>query len=251
MDSSQQRKAHKGGGIVRTEPCYMHLFYSKPLIRKVFQRVGCINFCQKMQRAHPEVAREFALNFDGTKTKVGTFEFEVSEFSISTATEIPNTGERWFKAMTLNVAFSKEFLKLEYQGDNLSKGVPRNHMLEGFDNMLKVIQRYFTYEGRFNMIYQYHIRLLLHFTGKDVMNLPFYLFRSIGKMSDKVQAKSKAVDTSVFHSVIIKMMVMEELRNKNIDWEAFITSSHFQLNVAPTPQSKMQIPLHIDKTVYS
>jgi hypothetical protein len=47
------------------------------------------------------------------------------------------------------------------------------------------------------------------------------------------------------------MLVMEELRKKNIDWEAFITSSHFQLNVSPTPHSKMQISLHIDKTVYS
>lgn len=138
------------------------------------------------------MAREFALNFDGTKTKV-------FELSISVAAEIPNTGERWFKAMTLNVAFSKEFLKPEYQGDNLSKGLPRNHMLEGLDKMLKVIQRYFTCEGRFNMINQYHIRLLLHCTGKDAMYLPFYMFRSIGKMSDRVQAKSKAVDTSVFH----------------------------------------------------
>jgi hypothetical protein len=143
---------------VRTEPYDMHLFDSEPLIREVFQRVGYINFCQKMQRGHPEVVREFALNFDGTKTKVGILEFEVSELSISVATEIPNTGERWFKAMTLNVAFSKEFLKPKYQGDNLSKGVPINHMLEGFDKMLKVIQRYFTCEGRFNMIYQYHKR---------------------------------------------------------------------------------------------
>jgi hypothetical protein len=69
------------------------------------------------------------------------------------------------------------------------------------------------------MIYQYHIRILLHFTGKDLMNLPFYLFRSTGKMVDRVQDKSKVVDTSVFHSGLIKMLVMEELKNKNIDWE--------------------------------
>jgi hypothetical protein len=119
--------------------------------------------------------------------------------------------------MNLNATFSKEFLKPECQGDNLSKGVPRSHLVEGFDKMLRVIQRYFTCEGRFNMIYQYHIRLLLHFTGKDLMNIPFYLFRSIGKMADRVQAKSKAVDTSVFHSGLIKMLVMEELKKKNID----------------------------------
>jgi hypothetical protein len=39
------------------------------------------------------------------------------------------------------------------------------------------------------------------------------------------------------------MLVMEELRKKNIEWEEFITSSHFQLNIAPTPQSKVQSPL--------
>jgi hypothetical protein len=59
------------------------------------------------------------------------------------------------------------------------------------------------------MIYQYHIRLRLHFTGKDVMNLPFYLFISIGKMSDMVWAKSMEVDTSVFHSRLKNMLVMD------------------------------------------
>jgi hypothetical protein len=208
MDTPQQKKAHKGGGIVRIEPYDMQLFDVEPLIIEVFQRVGCFNFCHNMQRGHPEVAREFSLNFDGTKTKVGTLELEVYEATIAATTEIPNTGERWFKSMNLNAAFSKEFLKPECQRDNLSKGVPKIHLVEGFDKMLRVIQIYFTCEGRFNMIYQYHTRHLLHLTGKYLMNLPFYLFRSIGKMADIVQAKSNVVDTNVFHSGLIKMLVM-------------------------------------------
>jgi hypothetical protein len=171
MDTPEQKKDHKGGGIVRTEPYDMQLFVVEPLIREVFQRVGCFNFCQKMQRGHHEVATEFSLNFDGTKTKVGTLELEVSEATIVATTEIPNTGERWFKFMNLNAIFSKEFLKPECQGDNLSKGVPRSHMVEGFDKMIRVIKRHFTCDGRFDMIYQYHIRLLLHFTDKDLMNM--------------------------------------------------------------------------------
>jgi len=59
------------------------------------------------------------------------------------------------------------------------------------------------------------------------MNIPFYLFRSIGKMSDMVQAKSKEFDTHVFHSRLIKMLVMDELRKRNMEWEEFITSSNF------------------------
>jgi hypothetical protein len=201
-------------------------FYVEPMIKEVFQRVGFLSFCQNMQRVHPEVAGKFSLNFDGNKTKVGNLDLEVSKDTIATSTKIPKTGERWFKYMTLNATFSKYFLKPNYDKDNLSKGVPRSHLVEGFDKMLKIIQRYFTCEGRFYMIYQYHIRLLLHFTGKDLMNIHFYLFRSMGKMDDRVQDKSKAVDTSVFHSGLIRMLVMEDLKKRNLSWEYFVVSSN-------------------------
>jgi hypothetical protein len=114
MDSQQHKKTHKGGEIVRTEPYYMQLLNSNHLFREAFHMVGCINFCQNMQRGNLEVARESALNFNGTKTKVGMLEFEFSEQSISVATNIPNDVEKWFKSMSLNSSFSKEFLKPEY-----------------------------------------------------------------------------------------------------------------------------------------
>jgi hypothetical protein len=53
MDTPKKRKAHKGGGIVRTEPYDMQLFYSETLIREVFQSVGCINFYQKKAKRAP------------------------------------------------------------------------------------------------------------------------------------------------------------------------------------------------------
>jgi hypothetical protein len=113
MYTPQLKKTHKGGGIVRTEPYDMQLFVIESLIREVFQRVECFNFCQKIQRGHPQVAREFYLNFDGTKTKFGTLEIEVSKENITIAIEISNIGESWFKAMNLNPSLSKEFLKPE------------------------------------------------------------------------------------------------------------------------------------------
>jgi hypothetical protein len=149
METPQRKKSHKGGSVIRTEPSNMHLFNVEPMVMEVFQRVGCLSFCQNMQRGHPKVARQFALHFDSIKTKVGNLEFEVSEASIAAATGIPNTSERWFESMIINASFSKDFLKPDYQTDNLSKGVPRSHLVEGFDKMLKIIQRYFTCEGRF------------------------------------------------------------------------------------------------------
>jgi hypothetical protein len=243
MENPQKKKSHKGGKVVRTEPVDMHLFEAEPITREVFQRVGCLSFCQNMQRGHPEVTRHFSLHFDGLKTKVGDLEFEVSETSISAATGIPIKGEKWFKSMALDATYAKDFLKPKHQDDNLTKGVPRNHLIEQFDRILRIIQRYFTCEGRFNTLYQYHIRLLLHFTGKIEMNIPYYFLRSIGKMSDMVQSNSKAVDTSIFHSGLIRMLVSEEMGKKDISWEHFVIASHFKFDIAATPQSHIEIPL--------
>jgi hypothetical protein len=98
-------------------------------------------------------------------------------------------------------------------------------------------------KGRFNTLYQYHIRLLLHFTGKIEMNIPYYLLRSIGKMSDRVQSKSKAVDTSIFHSRLIRMLVSEYLGKKDISWEHFVIASHFKFDIQTTPQLQIASPL--------
>jgi hypothetical protein len=144
--------------------------------------------------------------------------------------------------MALNAAYAKDFLKPKHQARDLSKGVPRNRLIEQFDKILRIIQRYFTCEGRFNTLYQYHIRLMLHFTGKIEMNIPYYLLRSILKMSDRVQSKSKVVDTSIFHSGLIRILVSKELGKKDISWEHFIISSHFKVDIAANPQSQIAIP---------
>jgi len=182
METPQSRKTHKGGKVVRTKLVDMHLFDIEPMEREVFQRVGCLSFCQNMHRGHPEVAKEFALHFDGRKTKVGYLEYEVTQASISVATGIPIIGDKWFKSMDLSSIYVKYLFKPEYQANDFSKSMPRSQLIEQFDRILKIIQRYFTCEGRFKTLYQYHVRLLLHFTGKVKMNIPYYLLISIGNM---------------------------------------------------------------------
>jgi hypothetical protein len=83
------------------------------------------------------------------------------------------------------------------------------------------------------------------------MNLPFYVVRSIGKMAYRVQAKSKDVDKSFFQSGLIRMFVMEELKKRNISSEQLISSARLQLNVAPTPQSKVQSPPQANSIVHT
>jgi hypothetical protein len=137
--------------------------------------------------------------------------------------------------MVLSSTFAKDLFKPEYQANELSKSMPRIQLVEQFNRLLKIIQRYFTCEGRFNTLYHYHIRLLLHFTGKVEINIPYYLLRSIGKISDRVQSKSKDVDSSLFHSGLIRMLVSKELGKKEISWERFVVTSHFKLDLVSTP----------------
>jgi hypothetical protein len=185
--------------------------------KETFQRERCLNFCERLQGHHMEVAKEFSLNFDGVKTKIKPLEFHVSEYTIEATTGIPVQGEKWFKGMALDSTYCNDYFKPEHQNEKLSAGIPRKYMLDHFDKLLRVIQRFFTCEGRFNMVYLYHIRLLMHFTGKKALNFPFYLYRSPGKISDKVQLKSKQVEHNIFHSGLIKLLVLEELRKTNGD----------------------------------
>ena len=70
---------------------------------------------------------------------------------------------------------SKEFIKQEHSEIYLTNTSPGGFMKRNYSKLLMVIQKYFSYDGRFHMVYSYHLKLLLHFVGKRSLDLPFYL----------------------------------------------------------------------------
>ena len=54
-------------------------------------------------------------------------------------------------------------------------------------------------------------------------------------MSDKVQAKPIASSPSLFHSSLIKLLVLEELSKIGKTWESFLTSNHYEVT-SPSPK---------------
>ena len=105
------KKVYKGGAIIRTEPEDLVLFDADPTFRASFERVGCMNICQKIQGFNQQVTKDFALHFDGVKTKLGDLEFVVTPQTISAATRIPCTGMEWFKGMKFDLTHYSSFLK--------------------------------------------------------------------------------------------------------------------------------------------
>jgi hypothetical protein len=85
-----------------------------------------------------------------------------------------------------------------------------------------------------------------HFTGKYPLNLPYYLHRSLTKMSHQVQAKPDKVHNRIFHHGLIKLIVMEELQRREKAWDYLLFWGEFEQEIQPkgkkTPTKKSSTP---------
>jgi hypothetical protein len=148
----------------------------------LFKGVGCYRFCQKLQGYHQGVTKAFAKSFDGFEAQLGPILMKIDEASISTATEMPVEGEKWFKTTSIKEIDFRPFLKKEHQNMKWKKEIPRSYLEEKWKELLKIIQVYITCEGRYGRTMLYHFILFLHFTGKQPLNMPYYLLKSLTKI---------------------------------------------------------------------
>ena len=174
-----KKKVNKGGSCVRYEPMDLKLLNEDPNFMDALRNVECLQFCQKLQGFHAQISKDFKVNFTRTTLKVEFLNFTISPDTISQATEIPREGEEWLKATKFKTQSYDEFFKPEHIGADMASGIPRSYMKENYSKLFFVIQKYFNFEGIFHMVYLYHFRLLLHFTGKQSFHLPLFLFRSL------------------------------------------------------------------------
>lgn len=109
MEGSTERKEHRSGRCLRSEPEGLEIVLKKREVERAFKQVGCWNFCEKLQGGHAQITKEFALNFIGLTSKVGVIELQFSPEVISTVTEIPRGQERWFKNFKFDMTPAKNF----------------------------------------------------------------------------------------------------------------------------------------------
>jgi hypothetical protein len=232
----------KGGPALRKELddiCYLE---SHPDVCQLFKDAGCYKFCEKLQSSHQQVAEAFALTFDGRKAVIGQDEFQVDEALIAEVTELPRTGENWFKTtVTKDVEF-RSYLKPEHKCLVWKKDIPMSFLEEKWQHLLKAILVYITCEGRYNRVMIYHFKLMNHFTGRSPLNLPYYLHRSLTKMAHQVKAKPSKVAGRLSHHGLIKLLVCELLQRRSKEWNYFLFWNDFQTDVQPedkkSPSSK-------------
>ena len=191
---------------------------ASPSVLFNFHEVGCLEFCQKVQevKIYLPLTHLFALKLQGKHVHLAGLDFKLSPRSISRATKIPYVGEKWFKQSYLDLDQYKPFLKIEHQ-DACPYIFPFSYLLTSYAPLMKIIMKYFTCEGRFSWVYAYHIRLLMHFTRTQLLNLPFFLYRSIEKMASTVQKKpSSQQKVCLFHHSLVKIVILHQLEKKGI-----------------------------------
>jgi len=152
------------GLIVRTEPVGVKYMEGYPQLKGMLQKAEWLNFIEKFDGYHKEITKSFARSFDGTKVDIGDIKFAAIEPFIEKATELQRQGERRFKNKELHGESWKVILINPGMDVTIfRKGIPISTLKNKLGNMLLILQKFITCEGRFGFMYVYHICLLMIF----------------------------------------------------------------------------------------
>jgi len=153
----------------------------------------------------------------------------ISEGTIAETFQLDITGDRWFKKGKVDETLLNQFLLPEFQNQDWSKGIPLSIVLKEWRMILFLVNNYISCEGRYNLVFRYHMNFLLHMTGDTQMNLPFFILKSLQKMSMKVQKFPNSVESSLAHTCLITTLVYHELCCYGIDENIFLVDVGFDL----------------------
>jgi hypothetical protein len=168
------------------------------------------------------VTQEFAQAFDGRRVHIGELEMDITEEFIAQATELPQEGEKWFKNQRITTNEWKKFLVNLEKTVNWNKGILVAAIKSKWRNILFILQKHVTCEGRYGLVFYYHLCLLLHFEKGYEINMPFYLLNSLKKMALTIQKSSRNVEQSLYHYGLVKILIIAKLQQLDDTWDDFL-----------------------------
>ena len=109
--------------------------------------------------------------------------------------------------MLVNYCDFNQFLIHKYANPDWSKGISRSRITSEWRDILYVVKKYFTYEGRNKITFQYHLHFLLHFNGVKKMNVAYYMFKILIKTERIVQLHPQNEETNLLHHGLIRLLI--------------------------------------------
>ena len=150
----------------------------------------------------------FVLHLQNGQVNLADVTFTLTSESIAEAVGIANVGEHWNKGQLVDREHYEPYIKAGFQRQ-ISRVFPFRYLQDTYAPLMKLIIKYFSYEGRFSRIYTYHIRLLMHFTRVRMMKIPYFICQNIEKMTTLVQRKPPHQQyNNIYHFALIKIVVL-------------------------------------------
>jgi hypothetical protein len=180
-------------------------------------------FIKKFQGFNLQVAQEFDLTFDGCRENIGDVQLEVTKYFLSQAMGLPAVGQKWFKNEKVEeVPWTLLFTSRKIT--SCDRGMPISFLKPRWHDLLAVVKQFITCEGRFRIVFLYHLRLLLSLIGFS-LNMPYYLLISLYKIGKRF--RKPRLYLSLFHHGLVKIILMHQLQSQNDFWDAFISQNGF------------------------
>ena len=99
-----------------------------------------------------------------------------------------------------------------------------------WNEVVVFFKKYIMCEGRYQTMYFSELLLLSHLHHRDLLNVPFYLFKDLHLMVGFVRS-SQHPYSSLTHHGLIKLLILRALAQRNQTWEQF--TSQPQINQGP------------------
>jgi hypothetical protein len=231
--------------VVRIEPNGSQALLLFDNAQKDLEDSGWLTFVQRFEGFNLIVAQQFSLTFDGCRAKVGDIQLEINEEFISSATGLAATGQRWFKNSKVDEV-PWPLLFVSRKVTSCDKGMPISMLKPRWHDLLIMVKQFVTCEGRYGLVFLYHLRLLMNFIGYP-LNMPFYFQRSLYKMAKRF--KREKVDSSLFHHGLIRLIVVHHLNLHDDNWKAFLSRNGFvdsesvQIDKSVVSETKVRPPV--------
>jgi hypothetical protein len=102
--------------------------------------------------------------------------------------------------------------------------MPISTLKPRWHNLLVIMKQFVTCEGRYGLVFLYHLRLLMNFMGYP-LNILHYFLCSLYKMSKRYKCEKD--DSSLFHHGLIRIIVVHHLNLHGDNWQAFLSRNGF------------------------
>lgn len=104
------------------------------------------------------------------------------------------------------------------------KGIPSTTLKGKWRNLLLVVHKFVTCEGRFGCMFFYQIHLIMHFLKEIEINLHYFLLNSLRKTYGNVHKRIQFIENTMYHHALIKILIEFHLDKRLLD--NFLVRNH-------------------------